>query len=455
MILEQGIDVSHVQGRLAASGMSGTAAGRLAAAFDAVARDLLAVGMPPDRPVWAGFVPGRIEVLGKHTDYAGGSSLVCAVERGFCLMAVRGKNRGLRVRDASAGLDAVFQVDAGLEARAGHWSDYPRTVARRVARNFEGTLFGGHVAFAGTLPPAAGMSSSSALIAGTFLAMAALNDLENHPAWRRHLPDRTALAQYLGTIENGRSFGALTGDGGVGTFGGSQDHLAILCAEPGLLSHFSYGPVRQEGTVPMPEGLVFVVGVSGVRAAKTGAARDRYNRAAWLAAEVVRVWNAATGRTDPHLGAVVQSPGFDPERLRRLLHDRTPAPLEPADLIDRFDHFYNEQCRILPAAVEALHRGDLAAFGRFVDCSMEGAVHRLKNQVPETIHLARAAREGGAVAASAFGAGFGGAVWALVPAAEVQAFREAWAARYAETFPQRAGHAGFFVERPGPAAFQL
>jgi len=59
--------------------------------------------------------------------------------------------------------------------------------------------------------------------------------------------------------------------------------------------------------------------------------------------------------------------------------------------------------------------GDGAALGGLVDRSQELTTTHLRNQVPETIFLAKAAREEGAIAASAFGAGFGGSVWALVP----------------------------------------
>ena len=60
----------------------------------------------------------------------------------------------------------------------------------------------------------------------------------------------------------------------------------------------------------------------------------------------------------------------------------------------------------------------MAAFGDLVDRSQQLAERRLGNQVPETIELARSARELGARAASAFGAGFGGSVWALVSRAD-------------------------------------
>ncbi|MGI9174434.1 MAG: galactokinase family protein, partial [Rhodothermales bacterium] len=79
----------------------------------------------------------------------------------------------------------------------------------------------------------------------------------------------------------------------------------------------------------------------------------------------------------------------------------------------------------------------------------------LGNQVEETVFLAQQARRLGAIAASAFGAGFGGSVWALITAGEAEAFAAAWAERYAAAFPEAAQRADFFTERPGPGAFRL
>ena len=57
------------------------------------------------------FVPGRIEVLGKHTDYAGGRTMVAAVERGFCVAALPRDDRQMIVIDAASGETIVFAVD--------------------------------------------------------------------------------------------------------------------------------------------------------------------------------------------------------------------------------------------------------------------------------------------------------------------------------------------------------
>src|SRR2546427_10968655 len=86
-------------------------------------------------PILRWFVPGRLEVLGKHTDYAGGRSLLCAVERGFCAIACPRDDSQLRIVDAGSSSVASFEIDADL-ALPGGWANYPATVARRVARNF-------------------------------------------------------------------------------------------------------------------------------------------------------------------------------------------------------------------------------------------------------------------------------------------------------------------------------
>ena len=66
-------------------------------------------------------VPGRIEVLGKHTDYAGGRSLVCAIEKGFCVRTAARTDRVVRVTSADKRFTATLVIDKKtqllLEAR--------------------------------------------------------------------------------------------------------------------------------------------------------------------------------------------------------------------------------------------------------------------------------------------------------------------------------------------------
>ncbi len=183
-------------------------------------------------------VPGRIEVLGKHTDYAGGRSLLCAVEQGFVVVAVPRADAVVRVTNVADGAVAMLGLDAGLPEPLEAWMRYPATVLRRVARNFPEARRGADIAFLSDLPLASGMSSSSAFMVAVFLAVAGINRLSGDPSYLGAIESPEDLAGYLATIENGQSFGALTGDRGVGTFGGSEDHTAMLCCREGELSQY-------------------------------------------------------------------------------------------------------------------------------------------------------------------------------------------------------------------------
>ncbi len=436
------------------------------------------------------FVPGRIEVLGKHTDYAGGRSLLCAVERGFCLSASPRTDNILHVTDVLNNVDAQFVVSPDQPAET-RWRNYPATVARRVARNFPPStsasasasqpasasppLRGANVAFASDLPRSAGLSSSTTLVIAIFTVLAEVNALERHPAYLENMPTREALAAYLGCVENGRTFGTLTGDAGVGTKGGSQDHTAILCSEPAHIVGYAYSPARRERVLPMPAGYTFAIGATGVAAEKTGDARDDYNRAALAVTALLDLWHSASPKTQPPAATlydaltsasavaqlhdlILQSAQTQAQRLdgpETLEQSTQHPPFTPEALTARLDQFVLEALQIIPKASDALERGDLQTFGDLVDRSQAAAELWLGNQIPETIALTRLARTLGASAASAFGAGFGGSVWALIEASEASAFIAEWKRRYLTAFPQHAARADFFHTGAGPARFRL
>lgn len=73
------------------------------------------------------------------------------------------------------------------------------------------------------------------------------------------------------------------------------------------------------------------------------------------------------------------------------------------------------------------------------------------NQIPETIFLQACARRQGAVASSAFGAGFGGSVYAIVEQSSADAFLQSWRDEYLREFPERCQTATFFTTRPAEA----
>lgn len=423
----------------------------LAGAAEQLAREGVELSQ---RPI-ACLVPGRIEVLGKHTDYAGGRSMIAAVDRGFCAVATPRPDARVRVFSTEEAKPAEFEFRSDIVPQVGHWSNYPMTVARRLARNFAPPLLGADMVLTSDLPRAAGMSSSSALMIAVYSVLAAVNRLEQREEYRANISSRLDLAGYLATIENGMTFGTLDGDRGVGTFGGSEDHTAILFSRPGEIVQYSYCPVRFERSIRVQEDLVFAIAQSGIVADKTGGAMDKYNRVSSLARAIVELWGQATGRDDLHLAAVLASSADAANRLRGILQASRHPVFAPEQLLQRFEQFVEESDEIIPAVPDAITNESLARFGPLVDRSQAIGAERLQNQTPETIWLARFARENGALAASAFGAGFGGSVWALVRETDLEEFQQRWSTEYARTFPQAAANSAFFATRPGPHAFSL
>ena len=450
--IETLLDENCLAERLIDRGLNAPSAADKARQFARATGALLADGVASDTEAIALYVPGRIEVLGKHTDYCGGHSLIAAAERGICFVAVRRDDAVIHALAQDLQDACDFALTGDIVPAVGHWSNYPMTVARRIARNFPGELRGASIAYCGDLPPDAGMSSSSAVLTGMFLLISHINNLESRGEYRDNIQGRESLAAYLGTIENGSSFGSLIGSSGVGTFGGSEDHTAILNAVTGSISRYSYCPVEFHENLPLSGEYIFSIACSGVVAPKTGSAREKYNRMSRRARAVLELWRRNTGRDDPHLAAAIAGAPDARERFASILSGGA-DDLTGEELTTRFDHFFAENYEIIPAACKSLARGDMTEFGAQVDRSQELADTLLGSQVPQTVFLARTARQLGAEAASSFGAGFGGAVWALVRRDAAEAFGAKWSQRYAEAFPIESRAASFFSTNPGPAAF--
>jgi galactokinase len=431
------------------SGMSAPAAELKGLAFEHLRSAAKHLGF--GEPLHAFFIPGRIEVLGKHTDYAGGRSLLCCPERGFCVLAAPRNDCIVRFVDLASKDVAQWPFTSEQFDLPVHWATYPATVSRRIAKNFPATKTGVDVIFRSDLPRAAGMSSSSALVTASFFAVAAANHLQDACEFQQNFDTRENLATYLACIENGSSFGPLTGDRGVGTFGGSEDHTAILLCEPGKLSGFSFCPLQFEGSVKVPDDFTFVIAVSGVSADKTGDAQEKYNRLSLAASSILKLWNQASGGQHDSLRSAVAGSPDVADRIRRLLSASDTGNF----LRSRFEQFLSETYEIVPQATVAFAKGDWTLFGELVDLSQRYSEKLLENQVAETSFLARAARDLGATAASACGAGFGGSVWALVNKSESANFIERWEARYRQQFPTRGFRSTFFRTAPGPSMQRL
>jgi galactokinase len=151
--------------------------------------------------------------------------------------------------------------------------------------------------------------------------------------------------------------------------------------------------------------------------------REAYNSLAAEAAAITELWRRQSPADTRSLGELARV-----DALSSL-------SLSPR-LSARLAHLRAEDARVAEASL-AFAKGDVQRIGELAADSQRDAEALLGNQVPETIELVSMARERGAAAASAFGAGWGGSVWALVRSADAEVFLEEWIASYQSKYPRR------------------
>ena len=379
---------------------------------------------------WHYRVPGRVELAGKHTDYAGGPSLTCATPMVMDAQVERTGHRVLRVRDVRTKRFVEMPLSAAAEPNKERWSVYIAAVARRVARDFPAIRHGADVELASALPSSAGLSSSSALVVSAVMALFDANALWETASWSSVAGDELAFAQYCAAVESGAPWGPYAGDTGVGTRGGAQDHIAICASRSGMVGEYTYLPGRVVQRVAWPADWRIVVLNSGVKATKTGNARVAYNRVADSVRALVTAWNAENGRADVTLADALASSAGAFDALTSFAERVATPDMSAEYLRKRLAQYRSETTQVVPHLVDAIARGDAGMAGACLEQSQRFAEDALENQVPQTTWLARSATELGAAGATAFGAGFGGAVWALVCGGDVRAFAKRWVDAY-------------------------
>ena len=275
--------------------------------------------------------------------------------------------------------------------------------------------------------------------------------LAERAEWRNNITSTADEAGYYACIENGLSFGTLSGDGGVGTHGGSEDHAAILTAHLASSRRSRSCRCVRSPRWAMRSPWTFVLTPSGVAAQKAGTAREAYNRLAEGTRVLLDLWNreprpgvgslgAALMSEDITLGSVASSAAVD--RLRALIRRLERSWLEAPGTWNAGSIISSARIRGSRRPWRRLNAVMSPRLGQLAADSQSDAESLLGNQIPETTVLPRAARALGAIASRSFGAGFGGSVWALVERSRAEEFARRWT-------PDA------FVAAPGPALVEL
>ena len=314
------------------------------------------------------FAPGRVNLIGEHTDYNGGLSLPFAIAGGITVKAIAVPGDRIEADACDLGESDSFSVHAA-ERQPG-WRAFVRgTVAELVDSGVR--LGGTQLEISGNLSPGGGLSSSAAL--GVSLALA-LSALAGHTE-----PDRIELAKLCSRVENGW----------VGARTGLLDQLASLFGEQGCAVRIDFRSLAIE-RVPLEIGdCRFVLLDSGERHANAGSG---YNRRREECARAAQLLGIDTLRE------------ADPDGVERL----------PSPLADRARHVLSENARVIKA-VEALRAGDPAVLGQLLNDSHESLRDRFEVSTAAVERARARLLEVGAVGARLVGGGFGGNVLGLMP----------------------------------------
>ncbi len=317
-------------------------------------------GTEPEAVVSA---PGRVNLIGEHTDYNDGHVLPCAVERRVAVAIGRGD-------------DELYSADFGEkkpvnEEKEDGWQDYLRGVAWVVKQ--AGYEIGGiNAAFAGDVPLGSGLSSSAAIEAATVLSLDTLFGLGM---------DRKQMASLCKKAEN--EF--------VGVASGIMDQYASLLCEVGHALLVDCRSLEAE-SIPLDlEGAGLVLLVCDTRVER-GLGDTGFNDRQQTTARVAKT-----------LGL-------------EALRDASEADLEKlsGDELKRARHVVTEQARVMEA-VEALKNKDFGTFGRLLYDSHASLRDEYEVSIPELDTFVEAAEETGSFGAKVTGAGWGGCAIALIP----------------------------------------
>ena len=317
-------------------------------------------------------VPGRVNLIGEHIDYHGLPVLPVAIDKKIRIVFRTRPDSHICVRNESPRFEPrEFEwIPQLTPLTPGDWGNYLLASAQAIAGRC-GVLRGIDALVSGNIPPASGLSSSSALIVAFTLALLRAN--------RVH----ASFEVLMEILPDGEHF--------VGTRGGGMDHAISLAGRKGCAVEISWDPV-QIRHIPISESWSFLAAPSLKVAEKSAAMRDKFNNRRFAGERAL----ASLGFTS----------------YRELIGRHTPKEIAKLNIADHQErrcltHVVNEAARVR-RATEAMEHGDAKTFATAMNDSHASLRDLLQVSCPDLDHLVECARGAGALGARLTGAGFGG-----------------------------------------------
>ncbi|MBN2023955.1 MAG: galactokinase [Pirellulales bacterium] len=340
-----------------------------------------------EAPRWVVRAPGRVNLIGEHTDYNGGFVLPLAIDRAIWIALRPRPDRSVLVHSLDYNEEAAFSLDT-LAKGEQPWAEYLKGTAWSLA-DAGFALSGWEGIVAGDVPLGAGLSSSAALEMATARAFAAVSGLP----W-----DPPAMA-LLGQRAENRW---------VGVQCGIMDQLASASGRAGCALLIDCRSLHTTA-VPFPRGVAVVVLDTATR---RGLADSAYNER----------------RAQCEAAAAL----FGVEFLRDVTREAFRRRAEELDDATRrrARHVVTENERTLRAA-EAMQREDLTSLGQLLNNSHESLRDDFEVSCPALDAMVEAAQAHPSChGARMTGAGFGGCAVAVIDAAGSDDFTRTVAAQY-------------------------
>jgi len=314
------------------------------------------------------FGPGRVNLIGEHTDYNDGLCLPFAIAAGVSVEAADGPGGRIEAHALDLGETDAFAIDESEPAEG--WRAFVRGTAAELQRAGH-ALAGAVLRIRGDVPRGSGLSSSAALEVALALALLAHSG--------RAEPDRRDLARLCSRVENDW----------VGAQTGLLDQLAALFGREGHAIRLDMRTLAVDPVALDLRGWRLVTVDSGVEHAHAGSGYNARRRECAAAAAALGV-----------------------DSLRDVAPDAAARLPDPLDR--RVRHVLAENARV-DEAVAALDAGDLAGVGALLDASHASLRDDYEVSLPAVDRTVERLRAAGAAGARMVGGGFGGAVLGLFP----------------------------------------
>ncbi len=341
-------------------------------------------------PTHRAHVPGRVNLIGEHIDYAGLPVFPMAIPRGITTYFRPRTDRTVRVLNLNRKYGRrAFAIGDSLTPYAnGDWGNYLKAAAQELERR-HGPLSGIDAVIESSLPVAVGLSSSSALVVAIAVSLLHASGVT------------VPTARLSKALAEAEQF--------VGTRGGGMDQAICLGAVPGCASIVEFDPLRLSA-VEVPKGWRFVIASTLISAEKSGTEQEAYNSRRQATEEALYAVIA-------HLDTTRNVSSYR-ELLSEITHtdiDEIARHVLSETLLKRFRHVVTEAMRVEEAA-QAMRLGNLERFGALMSQSHASLRDDFEVSTLELDLLSEIACGAGAAGARLTGAGFGGCVVALVDA---------------------------------------